>query len=127
MVSKDIQYQRIIAATDRFADRASKTFEHFSQLSLATIGGYMWLKTQPKSSELQDALEIIRYVLPALAVVAIIQILSDYKSWRGFRVAEANILERPELQPRWPWSGRLEFIRCGVAIIVGIFGYLWLR
>lgn len=127
MVNDLERYKRVCNQIDKLADRSADTFKLFAQLSLSTIAGFLWLKTQTNAKSIEHLLPIARWVLPALAVVTIAQILSDHISWRGFRDAEATLLGREDLRPRFPYSGRLEYFRAAVAAVVGLAGYVWLQ
>lgn len=126
-ITKVERYHRICSQIDRFADRAGRSFTAFVQLSVAIVGGFIWLKTQDNLEQAAGVLPLARWLLPALSVIVIIEMWSDHVSWRGFRIAEAKILERPDLMPRLAVSGRLEFFRMAIALVVGIAGYIWLR
>ena len=127
MIEEIERYKRVCDQIDRMAERITDTYKLFAQLSLSTIGGYLWLKTQPNVKSIEHLLPLARWVIPVLAAVTVAQILSDHISWRGFRDAEATLLGRDDLRPRFPYSGRLEYFRVLVVAVAGYAGYSWLQ
>ncbi|MFZ0608868.1 MAG: hypothetical protein WAM75_14475 [Xanthobacteraceae bacterium] len=87
---------------------------------------FAWLKTQD-ASKIGDLMDLARWIIPALAIMTAWEMFSDLKSWWGYREEEANILKRPDLKPKCFVSGRREFFRTLVLLVVGMTGYLWLR
>jgi hypothetical protein len=126
MIEKAERYKRVCQQITYFADRATDSYNLFIKLTIATIGGYAWLRTH---NELGNLLPLARWIIPALAVVTAVEIISDLKSWWLYREAEADLLEKPELKPKLSCfgSGRRELIRFLILIVVGITGFYWLQ
>lgn len=126
-VSADEHYKRACAGIDFFAARLERTFNLFIQLSVATVGGFIWLKTQQHAEAASNVFPLVRWIIPALAIISIAQTVSDSKSWFGFRREEANLLGRPDLVPRFPRSGRIEIIRIIAMIVFAAAAFWFLR
>ena len=62
------RYKRVCSQIDYFSNRATDSFKLFVQLSIATIGGFAWLRTQ-ESEPICDMLYLARWVIPALAII----------------------------------------------------------
>lgn len=115
------------------------SFRLFVQLSIATAGGFIWLKIQPDANAAADLFPLVRYVLPLLALFTMVQIGSDLWGWFRYRREEATLLGRADLNPRLclyrdkddhlaGGSGRLELFRIFVAApLVGCLGFVYLR
>ena len=127
MIKEADRYARVCAQIDWLADRAEKGFEKFVQLSVAIVGGFIWLKMQPNAAQVATTLALVHWLMPLLSLVTASQIISDYVSWHGFRAAEAGLIEREDLAPRFPKSGRLQFLRVAVNLLVGKAGLVWVR
>jgi hypothetical protein len=126
MIDKLEHYKRICSQIDFFSQRMSDSFTLFVQLSMATIGGFVWLKTQENAKEATYLFPLGRWVIPFLATFTIIQMTSDFRSWLGFRQAEANLLERVDLKPSF-FTWRLVILRSVIVTIVAIGGFIYLR
>ena len=101
-------------------------FNLLIQLSLAVIGGFIWLKMHPNAKEAASLFPLVCWLLPVLAVFTIIHLLYYFQSWWGFRRVEAELLERPDLKPT-VFSARLVTLRCVIVAAVAIGGFLVLR
>jgi hypothetical protein len=121
------RYKRVCSQIDRFADRATDSFKLFIQLSIATVGGFAWLKTQDHPDNIKSLLDLARWVIPTLAVITAWQLLSDLTSWWGFREKEAELLQDPTVKPKCLNSGRLEFFRIAVLAVAAWAAFNWLR
>lgn len=119
-------YKRVCSQIDRFADRTTKSFDLFIKLSLATIGGYTWLKTHQDPNNL---VWLVPWVILALAIATAIELLSDLHSWWGFRKKESRLLGDANIEPRlFPTaSGRLEFIRIAIMAFGTWAAFKWLH
>jgi hypothetical protein len=124
MIEDVERYKRVCSQVTYFSDRAAASFNLFIKLTVATVGGYAYLKI---NSKIEDLLPLARWIIPALAIITSIEILSDLVSWWGFREAEAELLQKPELKPRCLKSGRRDLLRIMTLAIVGFTGFLWLR
>jgi hypothetical protein len=124
MIESVERYRRVCAQITYFSDRAGNSFNLFIKLTIATIGGFAWLKTH---NDLDQLSGLVRWIVPALALITACEILTDLTSWWGYREAEAQLLDMPELQPKCFKSGLRDFIRIVVLMIVGVAGFFWLR
>ena len=127
MIEKIDHYKVVCSRIDHFANRNVETYKLFIQLALATTGGFFWLSTLPNRDKIEHLLPLGRWIIPFLAAVTALQIYSDYRSWLGYRKAEATLLERDDLQPKFPRSGRFEMMRIRTVLLAGVAGYLFLR
>lgn len=121
------RYKRICAQISYYTDRMDRAFNRFVQLSIATIGGFIWLKTQPMAKAADYLFPVVRWIIPFLAFVTVLEIAADWRSWHGYREAEAKILERPELDPTFPIAGRLEGVRIIIMIVVAFIAFSYLQ
>lgn len=126
IVGENERYKRICSQIDFFSNRMADAFKLFIQLSIATVGGFLWLKTQSSADKAADLFPLVRWILPVLAALIIIEMFSELHSWWGFREAEAKLLGRPDLRPTMK-STRLIVYRGAVAALVGAAGFLYLR
>lgn len=126
-ISPEEHYKRVCAQIDRYHDRQEASFTRFVQLSLATIGGFIWLKTQKNVSGVEYLFDLVRWIPLALAFMTVVEIIMLHRVWCGFRRAEADLLDRPDLRPKWPRSWRREMFQSITVTIIGTFGYVWLR
>src|SRR5438552_18508601 len=101
-------YKRVCAAQDLYTKRMEDSFKLFVQVSIATIGGFIWLKMQPSASTVEHLFPLARLIIPFVAVFTALELASLVYGWFGFRQAEARLLARPELMPQFPRSGRLD-------------------
>ena len=127
MIHELEHYKRVCTALDSYVKRMDDSFRLFVQLSIATIGGFIWAKIQTDAEKAASVFPLIRWILPFLALFSIIQIGSDLIGWFGYRRQEANLLGQPDLEPKFPMSGRLELLRILGAAVVGYVGFLYLR
>lgn len=74
---KEERYRRICSQINLYSERIQQTYARFIQLSLATIGGFVWLKTQGNASNVADVLQIARWILPALAMFTLLELIID--------------------------------------------------
>ncbi|MEI9926687.1 MAG: hypothetical protein WDN44_01930 [Sphingomonas sp.] len=121
------RYKRICSQIDLYKARSQDTFNRFITLSLGSVGGFVWLGTQPHIERVEYLLPVARWVLPALAGITVVELALDLIGWFGFRKAESAILDDPRIRPRFPYSGRSEILRSVIAIAVGVAGYCLLR
>jgi hypothetical protein len=126
-ISRSEHYNRVCSQIDLYSKRMIDSFNLFIQLSIATIGGFIWLKIQPNASNADTVFPLLRWILPLLAAFTIFELFSDLVSWYGLRKAEAKLLNRPDLRPKPLRSGRQEYFRASIAILVGIAGFIFLR
>jgi hypothetical protein len=120
-------YKRICTQISYYTERMDRAFNRFVQLSIATIGGFIWLKTQPMAKAAEDLFPVVHWIIPFLAFVTVLEILADWRSWFGYREEEARVLGRPNLKPTFPIAGRLEGIRIIVVIIVAFVAFFYLQ
>jgi hypothetical protein len=128
------RYKRVCAQISYYSDRMDRAFNRFVQLSIATIGGFIWLKMQPMAKAAENVFPLVRWIIPLLAFVTVVEIVADLRSWYGYRKAEAAILKKEAallgeetLTPEFPFWFRLEGIRIIIAFVVAIMGYLYLQ
>ncbi len=127
MVSPEEHYKRVCAQIDRYHDRQETSFARFVQLSLATVGGFLWLKMQDNVEQVEHLFALVRWIIPALALITVIEIFMLHIVWCGFRRAEAELLERPDLYPKWPRAWRREMFQSVTVAVIGAAGFVWLR
>jgi hypothetical protein len=127
MIREEEHYKRVCVALDLYVKRMDDSFRLFVQLSIATAGGFIWLKIQPNANAAECFFPLVRWVLPLLAASTMFQIGSDLFGWFGYRRQEAILLNRPYLDPRLPRSGHLELFRIVAAAFVGWLGFVYLR
>jgi hypothetical protein len=125
-IDKNERYKRVCSQIDFFSQRMADAFRLFIQLTIATVGGFIWLKTQPNADAAADLFPLVRWILPILAALVVIEMASELYSWWGFRQAEAKLLARDDLIPSAK-SARLIVFRAAVAILVGTAGFFLLR
>ena len=123
MIEPAEQYKRTCALIDYYANRMGAAFDLFVKLSLATIGGFIWLKIQPDANKAKFALDNARWIIPILAALLTLQLLSDLWSWWGNRVREAELIKRPAIRPVFLKSGRLEYLRIAAAWLIAILSF----
>ena len=126
MIEAVERYKRVCEQITYFSNRATDNFNLFVKLTVATIGGVAWLHTHDQEN-IRGLLPLARWIVPALAVITAWEIYTDLKSWWGYRVAEADLLEKPELRPKCFESGRRDLVRIAILIPIALAGYCWLR
>lgn len=127
MIDQEEHYKRVCIALDSYVKRMEDSFRLFVQLSIATAGGFVWLKMQQNAEAASSIFPLARWVLPMLALFTIVQIGSDLIGWIGYRKQEAALLGKRDLNPKFPISGRLEVFRIFGAALVGWAGFVYLR
>jgi hypothetical protein len=126
MIDNTERYRRVTEQMTFFANRIRDNFKVFIQLSLATIGGFIWLRLQERADHVADLLYLARWILPALALFMSVLSWLDFWIWLGYRREEARLV--PEIQPPTLWKqGWQEFAFTAAMAIVGTFGYFFLR
>jgi len=119
------RYKRVTAQLTYFSDRMRDTFKQFIQLTIAIIGGFVWLKLQPGSDKVTYLLEAARWLIPFLALFLSLQIWWDFKKWRGYRRAEAEFYPGvPEGRSTMAWQEASMIIAMCLA---AIFSIMFLR
>jgi hypothetical protein len=126
MISELERYKRVCSQLDTLCKRMDDTFRLFVQLSVAVVGGFIWLKMQPNASTVAHLALIARWIIPILAIFTIGQIIADWRAWFGYREAEAALLKRPDLRPTCLGSAKLEMFRVILATLVGIGAFVWM-
>ncbi|QQO20104.1 hypothetical protein JJB98_09355 [Bradyrhizobium diazoefficiens] len=119
-------YKRVCSMLDAFMKRMEDTFRFFVQVSTAVIGGFIWLKMQPDSAKVAYLLEIARYIIPALGVATIAEMVNCLFRWYGYRKAEHRLNPRAPAPSIW-MMGHVELIRILVTATVAVAAYRWLR
>jgi hypothetical protein len=119
-------YKRVCSMLDLFCKRMDDTFRLFIQLSTAVVGGFIWLKMQPNAKDFAYLFPVARLIIPALAIATVVQILSDLRSWYGYRKAEVRLNPRAPA-PSAIWSAHLEYLRAIMTVLAGLGAYCWLK
>lgn len=125
-VSHDERYRRICSQINLYSERMQQSFARFVQLSLATIGGFIWLKTQANTADVGNVLYIARWILPALAGLTILELYLDHRGWWNYRVDEAKHLNNPKRAPNKD-SGRSEKVKAAAVAVIGVGGFFVLQ
>jgi hypothetical protein len=108
-----------------FGDRMRDTFKLFIQLSIAVVGGFVWLKIQPNSDKAATLFQVARWIIPFLAVFMSFQIWWDDRIWRGYREAEATFFPQiGKVRTCMAWQERTMIIGMWVA---AAFSAIFLR
>lgn len=126
MIESIEHYKRVCSMLDFFCKRMDDSFRLFVQLSTAVVGGFIWLKMQADPKNVEHLFPVARWIIPALAIATIVQILSDLRSWYGYRQAEVQLNPKAP-RPSVLRSGRLEYARILMTALVGFGAYCWLK
>ena len=121
------RYKRVCSQLDGLCRRLDDTFRLFIQTSTAVVGGFIWLKMQPNAQAVEYLFPIARWIIPMVAIATIIQIGCDHFSWWGYRQSEAGLLNRHDLEPKHPKSGKLEIFRIIITAVAGGAAYCGLH
>lgn len=101
-------------------DKMVEAFVRFTRFSVGVgAGGIGYLFLNENTREVKDiVLATMPILLWIVGISSIAVILSNWKSWFGFRKAESKILDMPCLYPRLPRAFTEQFIMLGVIVIV---------
>lgn len=125
MVDDVERYKRITFQMTYFGDRMRDTFKLFIQLSIAVIGGFVWLKIQPNSANAESIFRVARWIIPFLAIFMSFQIWWDDRIWRGYRQAEATFFPQiGDARKRMAWQERAMILGMAIA---AVFSAVFLR
>lgn len=119
-------YKRVCSALDFLCKRMDDTFRLFVQLSTAVVGGFIWLKMQPNSNTVEYLFPVARFIIPALAIATIAQMVADYRAWYGYREAEHALNAKAPAPSSWG-SAKLEYIRILMTVVAALGAYCGLR
>ena len=101
-------------------DKMVEAFVRFTRFSVGVgAGGIAYLFLNEHTREVKDVvLATMPVILWIVGISSIAIILSNWKSWFGFRKAESKMLDMPCLYPRLPRAFTEQFIMVGIIVIV---------
>jgi hypothetical protein len=107
-------------------DKISEAFTRFVTFSIGIVGGSFWLLAQNDiPQQVKEAvLSSIPLLFWFLGISSLALIISNWQSWRGFRKAESDLLQMPELAPKYPKACKEQLIMGGIIIIVCVY-FTW--
>jgi hypothetical protein len=117
------RYENITAMLRYHNDKILEAFARFVTFSIGIVGGSFWLLSQKDISEQvnEAALSSIPLLFWFLGISSLALIYSNWKSWYGFRKAESDLLQIPELAPKCPRACKEQLILAGIILLVCVF------
>ena len=104
-------------------DKMVEAFARFVRFSVGIVAGSVYLFFVEKTN--QELKDILVFAVPILfwfvAISSLAVIFSNWRSWRGFREAEAQILKDDLLRPKKWRSAREQLIMTAIMIAVCLF------
>lgn len=107
-------------------DKISEAFTRFVTLSMGIVGGSFWLLSQKDVSQSfrETAFSSIPFLFWFIGISSLALIYSNWKSWYGFRQAESDLLQIPELAPKCPKACKEQLVLAGIILFVCVF-FTW--
>ena len=101
-------------------DKMVEAFVRFTRFSVGVgAGGIGYVFLNENTREVKDVVLVAMPVLLSfVGISSIAIILSNWKSWFGFRKAESKMLDMPCLYPRLPRAFSEQFIMLVIIVIV---------
>jgi hypothetical protein len=117
------RYENITAMLRYHNDKTLEAFARFVTFSIGIVGGSFWLLSQKDISEQvkEAALSSVPLLFWFLGISSLALIYSNWKSWYGFRKAESDLLQIPELAPKCPRACKEQLILAGIILLVCVF------